>query len=546
MKISDSINSRNLFNRLNIFTKKITKKLSAITLWLIFCGVCLYNIQNQDWNNPRRLIDADVHYYYIYAVSAIVYHDLDIGKAYKKLPGSIRLNLWLPPNDETGKVYSKMSIGLSLIYAPFTAFSHYILVPITGAPADGYSAPYKIGLLLSALLFFLFGLVSLRKVLLLHFNDTITTLTLIIVAFGTNITWYISSEATMSHVYSFALIIFLYRLLIRWFQNPRTGLSILIGIIFGLIVLIRPTNIMFLVLFLATGDIRERILFLFRNYAKILLMIAMFVVVWIPQFAFWKYVSGHWFFYTYGDESFFWNNPQVISSLFSYRKGWLVYTPLMMLAFIGLPVLWRQYRPLFWQVISVLILLTYINSSWWCWWFGGSYGNRAYIDGYGIFALAIAAFLSFIAKYRYKILSFTGIVVLAAFAFLNLFQTWQYRMGLIHYVSNTKQSYWNNFLKTQMSPEFYNNLVVPDHPVAMMGIYYPRSEMFVGDAIKIKSLIELHPEYFIRHFQGEAIKKISSQKKNTGLVLSDKIDSLSRIEAIEMYKALKQRYQFQY
>lgn len=546
MKIPDSINSQNLFKRLNILHIKIGKRLSIFTLWLIFTGTCLYNIQNQDWNNPRRLIDADVHYYYIYAASAIVYHDLDIGKAYKKLPESVRLKLWLPPNDETGKIYSKMSIGLSLIYAPFTAFSHYILVPITGADPDGYSPPYRIGLLLSALLFFLFGLVNLRRVLLVHFNENITALTLIIVTFGTNLTWYISSEATMSHVYSFALIIFLYRLLTGWFQNPRTGLSILIGFVFGLIVLIRPTNIMFLALFLATGDIRERIQFLFRNYTKVLLMIAVFVVLWIPQFAFWKYVSGHWFFYTYGDESFFWNNPQVISSIFSYRKGWLVYTPLMMLAFIGLPVLWKQYRPLFWQVISVLILLTYINSSWWCWWFGGSYGNRAYIDGYGIFALAIAALLAAIAKYRYKILSFTGIVLLAAFVSLNLFQTWQYRMGLIHYVSNTKQSYWNNFLKTNMSPEFYNNLVVPDHPVAMMGIYYSRSEMFVGQGLKIKSLIDNYPEYFIRHYQALRIGENSSQNNRNNINPTQDIDSISRIEAVELYKELKQRYQFQY
>lgn len=530
------------FYLLKRLTNLPDNRISLTTLWLILLGVSIYNIQNKDWDRPVRLIKDDVHFYYIYTSAVVVYHDVKFDRVYNKLPGSVRRDLWLPTHKETGKSYSKMSLGLALIYAPFTAFAHYVLVPLTGEAPDGYSPPYKMGLLLSAVLFFLFGLWNLRKVLLEHFSESITALTLIIVAFGTNLSWYITTEATMSHVYSFALIIYLYLLLQKWFVNPRLGLTISTGLVFGLIVLIRPTNLMFIVLFFATSDFRERIQFLLKNYARILLMIAMFLLVWIPQFAFWKYVSGDWFFYTYTKETFFWNNPQIISSLFSFRKGWLVYTPLMALAFIGLPFLWKQSRILFWQVVSVLTLLIIINSSWWCWWFGGSYGNRAYIDGYGLFALSVAAFFKSIADRKSKLLNFTGIVVLATFTCLNLFQTWQYRMGLIHYVSETRKTYWMNFLKTKPHPDYYNNLVKPDHSFAILGIYYPETEVIELERQKLKNTIISDQLFFIEYYKTIASDKESLKKLIQIKQLQSQKDSVFESWAVERYKELQKRH----
>jgi hypothetical protein len=535
-----------VLSRFFYLLKRITSipgnRLSLITLWLIFLGVSIYNIQNKDWNRPIRLIKDDVHFYYIYSAAVVVYHDVKFDRVYNKLPGSIRRDLWLPTHKETGKSYSKMSLGLALVYAPFTAFAHYVLVPLTGDAPDGYSPPYKMGLLLSAMLFFLFGLWHLRKILLEHFSESVTALTLIIVAFGTNLSWYITTEATMSHVYSFALIIYLYRLLQKWFRYPTTGLTIASGLVFGLIVLIRPTNLMFIVLFFATNDIRNRVMYLFQHAGKIMLMIAMFLVVWIPQFAFWKYVSGDWFLYTYNNETFFWHNPQIISSIFSFRKGWLVYTPLMALAFIGLPLLWKQSRNLFWQVVSVLALLIFINSSWWCWWFGGSYGNRAYIDGYGIYALSIAALFKAISERKIKLLNITGIVVLAAFTCLNLFQTWQYRMGLIHYVSETRETYWMNFLKTKPHPDYFNNLVKPDHSYAILGIYYPKTEIIELERQKLKSTIVTDQPFFIQYYKSiasdnEGLKKLIQQQNQ-----QTQKDSIIENWAAARYKELQKRH----
>ncbi|MFH1118858.1 MAG: hypothetical protein V1775_03490 [Bacteroidota bacterium] len=541
MKILHSINGQTAANRVTSLIRLTKKHLSLISLLLIFASVSNYNIKNKDWNDPIRLIKDDVQYYYIYAVSAVVYHDIKFDRVYSKLPGYAKRDLWLPAHEDTGKHYSKMSMGLSMIYAPFTALAHYVLVPLTGADPNGYSPPYKIGLLISAMAFLLLGLWQLRKLLLEHFSETITALTLLIIVPGTNLTWYISSEATMSHVYSFALVIVMYRLIQKWFLAPSTGNTILLGLVFGLIVLIRPTNIMFLVLFFATDKIQGRMQFLFRNYGKIVLMMVMFLLVWAPQFAFWKYVSGNWFLYTYGRENFFWNNPQIISSMFSFRKGWLVYTPLMLLTFVGLIFLWKQYRPVFWHVLTVLILLIYINSSWWCWWFGGSYGNRAYIDGYGIFALAVGSSLTAVAALRNKILSFSVILILATFICLNLFQTWQYRRGLMHYVGMTREIYCMHFLKSDFDKGFDDAIVMPDHGAGIYGIYYPKTEMTVGKRKLLRGAAETNRPYYLEYFKKTADKDPEFAKLiNNHYSLNEK-DSISTIWAQEKFNNMRKR-----
>ena len=541
-RFKGGINS--FISRMKGFISVTNRNLSLITLWLLFAGAAIYNIQNQDWHKPHRLVKDDVQNYYIYSAAAVVYHNYKLEEVYSKLPSEIKNTLWLSRHKESGRYYSKMSMGMAMAYAPFTAFAHYVLIPLMNYPADGYSPPYKIGLLMSALCFFLFGLWHLRKILLKYFSEHVVALTLIVIAFGTNITWYISSEATMSHVYSFALVVYLYRLIERWIAKPTIGLTVLTGLIFGLVVLIRPTNIMFLVLFFTGSNFIERLRFLLKNYARLILMMSAFLLVWAPQLIFWKWVSGDWFLYTYNDEGFFWNNPQIISSLLSYRKGWLVYTPLMALLFVGLPFLWIKYRGLFWQVITVLILATYINSSWWCWWFGGSFGNRSYIDIYGIMALAIAAFFQAVASLKKNWLNIAGTLVLAAFVSLNLFQTWQYRMGIINYVSETKKTFWMNFLKTTHQPGYFENLVFPDHNYGLKGIYYPLTESTLEEKRLLEKQVENNREYIKKYYLGKAALDRSVQNLiKTGNYYS-KTDSIYSVWAINEYRYFVKRNLF--
>ena len=53
----------------------------------------------------------------------------------------------------------------------------------------------------------------------------------------------------MSHVYSFALFAVFILLTQKWYKNPSVKNSVLVGLLSGLISLIRPTNIIIVLIF---------------------------------------------------------------------------------------------------------------------------------------------------------------------------------------------------------------------------------------------------------------------------------------------------------
>ena len=52
---------------------------------------------------------------------------------------------------------------------------------------------------------------------------------------------------------------------------------------------------------------------------------------------------------------------------YNFNNGWLLYTPVMVLALLGIGVLWWQRRDLFWFSSSYLALRLWISFSWWWW-----------------------------------------------------------------------------------------------------------------------------------------------------------------------------------
>jgi hypothetical protein len=174
--------------------------------------------------------------------------------------------------------------------------------------------------------------------------------------------------------------------------------------------------------------------------------------------------------YTYNDEGFFFNNPQFIRGLFSYRKGWLVYTPVMLFALAGLVILAIKNRRLFWPVILFTAINMYIVFSWWSWWYGGGFGQRALIESYAVLSIPLAAFMAWVLGKKWYLQSVV-LLLSAWFVFLNIFQTRQYYFGSIHWEGMTREAYWNSFLRYRPSQEFWQLIRQPDNQKAKEGIY---------------------------------------------------------------------------
>ncbi len=462
-----------------IFARAKSKP-SVFAVVLILLVTFVVNITYRNWEHEHKIISWDVNSYYAYLPVVFIYNDLDMDFIHED-PELHKKHYW-PLDTETGKRAIFTSMGMAFLYSPFFLAGH-AYAEISGFPGDEFSAPYKISLILSCLFYLAIGLVFLRKVLLRYFSEPVTALTLLLLVFGTNLLHYITEEPTMTHAYNFSMIsVFLY-LLIRWFENPGVKFALLTGALAGLITLVRPSNVIVIILLVFWGitsfrDLGERILFYLRKFHLVALMIVAFFLVWVPQFLYWHYVSGSFLFNTYSSAGagFFFDNPQVCAILFSYRKGWLLYTPLMGFALLGLFALYRQHKKLFFPVLIYLLINVYVISSWWCWWYGGGFGQRSFIDSYGLMAFPLAAFLTWVFRRKLFIT-----IIFSAFLFLitalNAFQVYQYKQGLIHFVMMTKKTYWMQFLSTKVDRRYWNMLVFPDYNAAKQGDYYTEFEV---------------------------------------------------------------------
>jgi hypothetical protein len=197
-----------------------------------------------------------------------------------------------------------------------------------------------------------------------------------------------------------------------------------------------------------------------------------FVLVWIPQFAYWKFISGKFFYFSYGETggSFYFNNPQIWKILFSYEKGWFVYTPIMFFAVIGIFLLRKNKGNLAWPIGIYVTLMIYVLSSWWCWWYGGSFGQRSMVDFYGLMAIPLAAFFEKVLS-KAHILKIAGIFVFIFLVFLNQFNIKQFNHRSLHYWWMNKEAYWENFLIVEPTCKFWHVILLPDYKKARLGIY---------------------------------------------------------------------------
>ena len=161
--------------------------------------------------------------------------------------------------------------------------------------------------------------------------------------------------------------------------------------------LIRPTEIIAVIIPLlwavplnknGFSDRLKQIANYYQHFLTAALLAAMILFI---QPLYWKLAGDQFVIYSYQDQGFSWLKPHVYKVLFSYRKGWLVYTPLMSIALIGFIPLWKKYKMLISACLFFFLVNFYIVSAWDIWWYGGSFGQRALVQSYAIMAFPMAA-----------------------------------------------------------------------------------------------------------------------------------------------------------
>lgn len=308
--------------------------------------------------------------------------------------------------DQTGNKYN---IGESLLILPFFLIAH-LLSFIFNYPVDGYSYFYQVFAGLSGLFYGFSGILILRKVLKRSFSEKITLLTLAAITFGTNLFNYMTSNSLFSHAFSFFLFALLLYYTPIYFEKPKSlKRTAIIALIFGMIILVRLINILSIIIVLLYGistvvDLKKRIIKIIKNYYLAAFFILVVFIVFIPQLVTWKLTFNKWILYSYGNESFNFILPHISDSLFSIRRGLFFYSPILIFSIFGIKEFNKKVRNFFTGTVILLSIFILLNSSWFMWWFGSSYGARAYIEFLPLFSLPLASFISSIKNRKIFIL----------------------------------------------------------------------------------------------------------------------------------------------
>jgi len=255
----------------------------------------------------------------------------------------------------------------------------------------------------------------------------------------------------MSHGYLFLLTALVAERTDAWYRTPSAGALRTIAACVALAVVTRPVEGLLVLVPLGWGlgaggtlaSIWQRL----RAHPAALVQAALIAfAISLPQLLYWKATTGQWIHFSYVDEGFRFGDPHVLDGLFSYRKGWLVYSPLVAFGFAGLAVaLLRRPRPAWCGgVLLYLAVDLYVVFCWHEWWYGGSFGCRAMIGALPLMALPMAHLFQLITARGRAAAAVLALLVLAGVR-LNMFQQEQYLNGIIHWDAMTRERYWEVF-----------------------------------------------------------------------------------------------------
>lgn len=436
---------------------KFLKYTPGLILIVYVIAFLIFRHPSEKWD---RIINSDGKGYYAYLPAIFIYHDLEFRfldeyeKKYYPEDKVVFKEFRVPAY---GKVVNKCFAGLAVAWLPFFLLAHLLTV-IIGYPADGYSIIYQYAIAVAAFFYLWLGLFVLFK-LLRKFNasEKLAAFITLVIGLGTNLIYFIVIEGSMSHVYSFSLItVFLYSIW-QFFHSGSRKWFILSSMLFGVILLIRPTNILILLLVPVMSEgrenIREKLKQLFLNPRILFSGIFLFLLILSIQLTIWYLQTGNFIVYSYGNETFNFLSPRAFSILFSFNRGWFIYTPVAFLSIAGLYGIFRENKSNVIWILIFLILFIYIASCWWMWYYASKFGQRIFIDIYALIAILLVYLFRIIqGKKIFRITFTTLFVLLTGFS---LVQFYQHVKWIFPETYITKEIYWDSFFTLHPKARVY-------------------------------------------------------------------------------------------
>ncbi|MFT5601738.1 MAG: hypothetical protein ACI9N1_001986 [Flavobacteriales bacterium] len=450
-----------------------------VVLGLFLLVVTYLFIWSEDtWR--KDTLSSDGRGYYAYLPAVLIFQDLSYESNTEALDEQLDLHFshHYILKDLEGNTFNKCFPGVAIVQLPLFLIATFLSF-LFGLPINGYNDLYLISITLTGILSAVTGFHYLKKLLIaLDFTVQISIISAMTIFVGTNVFFYALWGGSIGHIHSYAAIAaFLY-----YSKTFITKESIRSGAIacflLSLIFIIRPTNILVVLLipYLA-GSFNQlkkalRHLFNKRNWIAPMLL-GLIPILTLP--AIWYAQTGHFVVWSYSDEGFYFTNPKMWSTLFSFRNGLFIYSPLALLALLS--IYYVSTKSKFQGIFLSLYFLinVYVISSWWCFAYGGGFGHRVFVEHQVFFGILLAYGISYF-PFRKLLLSTLCLLVT-----LSLLQTYQYTVGILPSGYCTAEIYFHTFLKFDPSYE---------------GACSPRNdEYYYGATVKTTELTP-EPKYF--------------------------------------------------
>jgi hypothetical protein len=119
-------------------------------------------------------------------------------------------------------------------------------------------------------------------------------------------------------------------------------------------------------------------------------------VVFVPQLIAYRAITGRFGPSRVVTGKFTWTSPNFFNVMFDAAHGLFVWTPVLLLAVLGLILLWRRDRLLTSALALTLVLQLYVTGSFLTWQSASSFGQRRFINSTSIFVLGFAALAAWV------------------------------------------------------------------------------------------------------------------------------------------------------
>jgi Dolichyl-phosphate-mannose-protein mannosyltransferase len=383
-------------------------------------------------------LQSDGFYYYAYLRSLAFDGDVNFTNDYRLLGLGDKAHLFTPT--PTGYAQSAWTIGPAIVWSPFFAVGHLVAARLHASGAqvsvDGTSFPYRQSVCIAGLFYGLLGCWFAYRVTRRFWQPSLAAAAVVLTVAGSFMPWYMLAEPSMTHAPSMAAVAGFVWLWLATRERRTPGMWGLLGVLAGVMALIRWQNALFMVLpgfdavrSLAKPDEpRERI----DALAGGTLFLACAAIAFTPQMIAWKAIYGSYVARSPVGPEIRWAHPHLSDILFSARNGLLSTSPILYLSAIGLILLAIERPDVGAPALAAAAIMVYFNACIQDWWGSAGFGGRRFDGIIPLFCLGLAAFADATARVvrRHALAAVTA--ALAAAALWNIALMQVSHEGVLH------------------------------------------------------------------------------------------------------------------